>query len=184
MREHLSRAAFFLETARTARDPTAMRRLQLAAIYSCRAVVELMFEAAERQEIKNPGEPNAHWNRKQLEDHVSPKLPFYALVERIRVHDFHRFGIVPPNSEYQEVFLGGPIKLVTQQGATVFAIGMQGPVKLASGNSQIKGQRPLLNQDGQFFDEESSTYVALEVIIEKFISSAHEVVVEIEASAA
>lgn len=184
MREHLSRARLFLEMTRAAPEAVTAHRLSLAAIYSCRAVVELMLEAAEKQEIRDPGEPTLYWNRKDLENHVSPKLPYYALIERIRIHDFHRFGISPPNPKQQEVFIGGPVKLVAQRGASVLSVGSGGLVTLVSGGSQIKEQRPLLNQDGQFFDEESSSYVALNQVIEKFIVTAEEVVSEIEASAA
>jgi hypothetical protein len=184
MQEHLSRARLLIETARAAQDADATYRLQLAAVYSCRAVVELMFEAAEKQEIRKLSEVNAYWSRKELEDYVAPKLPFYALVERIRIHDFHRFGIAPPDPMVREVFLGGPMKLVAKKGAVALAIGPNGPLNLTSGTSEVKAQRPLLNQDGQFFDEDSSTYVALNEILERFTTSAHAVVAEVAASAA
>lgn len=184
MQEHLSRAKLLIETARAAQNADATYRLQLAAVYSCRAVVELMLEAAEKQELRKLSEANAYWSRKELEDHVAPKLPFYALIERIRIHDFHRFGIAPPDPKVREVFLGGPMKLVANKGAVAVAIGPNGPLNLTSGNSEVKAQRPLLNQDGQFFDEASSTYVALAEILERFTTSAHAVVAEVEASAA
>lgn len=183
IREHLSRATFLLKTARSATDAIATYRLQLAAVYSCRAVVELLLEAAEKQEVRNPSESAAHWTRKELEDYVSPKLPFYSLIERIRIHDFYRFGVIPPAAEVQQTFLGGPIKLVAGKGAVAVFLGASGPIKLTSGNSEAKEQRPLLNHDGRFFDEGSSCYVALDEILEKFVGAAHEVVAEIEASA-
>jgi hypothetical protein len=183
IQEHLSRATFLLDIARTS-DAIATYRLQLAAIYSCRAVVELLLEAADKQEVRNPSEPTAHWTRKELEDYMLPKLPFYSLVERIRIHDFHRFGVIPPNQGLQETFLGGPMKLVAKKGAVAVVLGANGPVKLTSGNSEVKEQRPLLNHDGRFFDDDSSCYVALDDILEKFIGSAHAVVVEIAANSA
>lgn len=183
MLEHLSRATFLLEIARTC-DAIATYRLQLAAVYSCRAVVELLLEAADKQEVRNPSEPTAYWTRKELEDYMLPKLPFYSLVERIRIHDFHRFGVIPPEQGLQQTFLGGQMKLVAKKGAVAVFLGKNGPVKFTSGNSEVKEQRSLLNHDGRFFDEDSSCYVTLDEILGKFIGSAHAVVAEIAANEA
>lgn len=143
-----------------------------------------MLEAAEKQEIKNPSEPPARWSRTEVEAYVSPQLPFFALIEKIRIHDFHRFGLIPPDAHAQEVFFGGPMKLVGQKGTAAIHVSPDGPVKLTSGNMQIKEQRPLLSRDGQFFDEESLTYVSLDEIISTFIGAAQKVVAEIAANAA
>src|SRR5712691_10036374 len=58
----------------------------------------------------------------------SPKVgvnPFYLSNDRI--HDFHRFGCVPPDPKYHMVLYGGPSKLVANQGAAVLAILSEGP---------------------------------------------------------
>src|SRR5262245_43513705 len=88
VREHFERAQFLLGLARVQREGKASYRLMLAAVYSCRGMIELMLEAAEKQEANG-------LSRDALEDRISPMVPYYALIERIRIHDFHRFGIAP-----------------------------------------------------------------------------------------
>lgn len=184
MHEHLSRATFLLEVSRAATSAIARHRLQLAAIYSCRAIVELMFEAAKEQEVRSPCDPSVYWDWRDLEDHIAAKLPFFSLVEKIRIHDFHRFGVLPPDPGTQQVFLGGPIKLVAQAGTVAVALSESGPVHTTGGKSMIKPQRPLLDHDGKFFDDPTSRYVTLDEVIESFTASAHEVLADVAASAA
>ena len=184
IQEHLARAEFLLDISHSVPDAIARYRLQLSAIYSCRAVVELMLEAAEKQQVASQSTPALRWDRKELEDYVSPKLAFYSLIERIRIHDFHRFGLLPPDPAKQQAFLGGPVKLMVQRGGAALAIGENGPIQSTSGDSQKKAQRPLLTRDDEFYDEDSSSYVSLEAIIEQFIRSANPVVTELATSVA
>lgn len=153
-REHLERAQFLLDLAVKEKDAKAAYRLMLAAVYSCRALTELMFEAAEKQEVKHLNDPNPKVNRDTLEGQISGKLPYYTLVERIRIHDFHRFGLVPPDPNLKQVMFGGPMKLMAQKGAAAVAVTAQGPRASTTGNSQVQFQRPLLVQDGEFFDDD------------------------------
>jgi hypothetical protein len=95
-------------------------------------------------------------NRDTLERQISGKLPYYPLIERIRIHDFHRFGLVPPDPNLKQVMFGGPMKLMAQKGAAAVALTPQGQRASTTGNSQVQFQRPLLVQDGDFFDDDSS----------------------------
>ena len=51
--EHLERVQLFFEISKRETDPKVSYRLKLAAIYSCRAIPELMLEAAEKQEVSH-----------------------------------------------------------------------------------------------------------------------------------
>ena len=106
--------------------------------------------------------------RKTVADYLT-NMAFYLSNDRI--HDFHRFGCVPPDPKYHMVLYGGPSKLVANQGAAVLAILSEGPKFTLTGNSQIKGQRPLCVDDGQFFDEASGRYLSLENILGEYLSA-------------
>jgi hypothetical protein len=145
----------------------------LAAIYSCRGMTELMLEAAEKQEARG-------LSRDALEDQISPTVPYYTLIECIRIHDFHRFGIAPPDPSLTEIMVGGPMRLMAQKGsAAVVVVDGQLLVK-TTGGSQVRLQRPLLCRDGEFFDEQSAKYVKLEEILTAFMARAPAVVSEFE----
>lgn len=127
IREHLERAQLFFDLAGKEKDPKVRYRLMLGAVYSCRAITELMLEAAEKQEVKNLKNPDPKKNRDALERQVTSKLPYYALLERIRIHDFHRFGLVPPDPNFKQMMFGGPMKLAAQKGVAAVAVADQGP---------------------------------------------------------
>jgi hypothetical protein len=178
IREHLERARFLLSLSEKEESSTSKYHLMLASMYSCRAICELMLEAAEKQEVKSLNANNSTSSRNALEALILPKLPYYSLIERIRIHDFHRFGLVAPNPEFIETMYGGPIKLTAQRGMASIAIPPSGPVVTLTGGSSIKMQRPLLVSDGKFFDDDSSTYVDLGEILNAFLAKAPQVVSE------
>ena len=178
--EHLERARWFLQLSKDSPDVLARFRLALAGIYSARAVIEIMLEAAERQELQVYRNADPKQSRKKLEDTLMPDLPLYCSVERIRIHDFHRFGCVPPNPDVHAVFFGGPVKLVAQKGAASVQVAASGPSTAVSGHSQVKEQRPLCQKDGQFFDDVSGQYLPLEKILESFLAGLPAVVARVE----
>lgn len=180
VREHLERGQFFLELAGKCKDTKASYRLMLAAVYSCRAIIELMLEAAEKQEVKNLKDPDPKVNRDALESQIAPKLPYYALIERIRIHDFHRFGLLPPDPNFRQNLFLGPTKLTAQKGAAAVNVTALGPQVSTTGSSQVKFQRPLLVQDGDFFDDDSGIYVKLEEVLKTFLTKACDVLAEFE----
>lgn len=172
VREHYQRVQFFQALAQDIADPPGKFRLLLAAVNSARAVVELMFEAADKKQLSS--------TRKELETHLSTRIPWYDLIERIRIHDFHRFGVVPPDPKFKMMFQGGPVKLRAQSGAAVYRIPATGPEKFTTGNSAIEEQRPLLTNDGQFFDEISRQWVELHRIVAEFLARVDAVIKEFE----
>ncbi len=180
IREHLQRAQFFIDLARQQKDAKSSYRLKLAAVYSCRAIANLMLEAAEKQEVRGFNDSDPQKNRKALVDQISRKLPFYTLLEYVRIHDFHRFGILPPDPALKQVMLGGPLKLTAQKGLATVSMTAQGIKVQTTGGSQVKQQRPLLNQDGAFFDEQSSEYVSLDKALQAFLREAPDVISEFE----
>lgn len=184
IREHLERARFFVVLAREQKHAEAAYRLRLAAVYSCRAIADLMLEAAEKQEVKALSDPDPKVNRKKLEEDISKRLPYYTLLEHIRIHDFHRFGIAPPGPAVRKVMLGGPVKLTAQKGMVAMRITSKGVEVVTSGGSKATMQRPLLNEDGAFFDDQLSKYVALEEIVDTFLGKAPDAISEFEKSVA
>ena len=164
MREHLARVTMFLELARKTPEPVEHFRFLIAGLYFARGIVELMFEAADKEQVST--------NRDQLKQQLPSKFPFYNLIERIRIHDFHRFGLIPPNRDMKVMFQGGPIKLRPRKGAAVYTITPEGPQTHVTGASSINEQRPLLGSDGKFFDEETKRYVSLIQILTDFVKAA------------
>ncbi|NQT21349.1 MAG: hypothetical protein HQ592_16705 [Planctomycetes bacterium] len=172
VREHYQRVKFFRELAERCPDAASKFRLHLAGIYSARGVVELILEAAAKGELKN--------TRNELKKRLCAQIHWYDLIERIRIHDFHRFGLIPPDPRLRVMMQRGPVKLRAQKGAAIYRIPVTGPEKVTTGNSHIEEQRPLLNRDGQFFDDATRQYVSLDQILRDFLSSAVEAVNELE----
>jgi hypothetical protein len=139
-----------------------------------------MLEAAEKQQIPSISDPEPKARRAALEVRIQQRLPYYTLIERIRIHDFHRFGIVPPDPALQETMFGGPVKLQTQGGMASVALTASGPQAITTGNSSVEQQRPLLIHDGMFFDEGLSKYVNLDEILGAFLSNAPSVIADFE----
>ena len=180
VREHLERAQFFLELTKKEKDLKSAHRFMLAAVYSCRALADLMLEAAEKQEIERLTDPDPKKNRAVFECQISTNLPYYDLLERIRIHDFHRFGLVPPDPKFNVTMFGGPMKLTAQNGVAAVSVTGQGPKVSTTGGSHVKFQRPLLTQDSEFFDDDSAKFVKLEEVLRAFLEKAPDVVSEFE----
>jgi len=172
MREHYNRILFFFEEAQKFSDSVKKFRFMIASIYSAQAIVELICESADKKQLSV--------TRQDLDSTLPKKLPWYNLIEKIRIHDFHRFGLTPPDPKKKVMFLGGPIKLRAQKGEATYSIQSSGPEQRVTGSSGIEEQRPLLRKDGEFFDDETKQYVSLERIVGDFLEAAHEVIKEFE----
>ena len=174
VREHYERVRFFGALAAKCSDPAGRFRLLLAGVYSARGVVELMFEAADKRELKT------YRTRDDLKMRFGEHIPWYDLIEKIRIHDFHRFGLIPPNPKLRVMMQGGPITLRAQKGAAAYSVPASGPEKVTTGNSGIKEQRPLLSDDGKFFNDATRQYVSLAVILRDFVAGSVKVIREFE----
>lgn len=174
VREHYQRVKFFHELSETYADHATKLRLQLAGIYCARAVVELIYEAADKQQLPQ--------RRNEIKKDIQQHLRWYSLIERIRIHDFHRVGIVPSDPRLTTTTLVGPVKLKARKGAAVYQVRREGPKKLTTGYSKIEEQRPLLIQGDRFFDDDAQKYVALSDILCDFLADASKVIEEFEKS--
>lgn len=177
--EHLERVRLFCDRAHAETDSAIRFRLMLAGVYSCRAITELMLEAAEKQEIAAFKTADNKSNRTALETHIAPKIPFYYLIERIRIHDFHRLGIRPPDQDRREFMFGGPVRVL---GNAALSITPQGPIATTAGGGRVEMQRPLLADDGKFFDDAGQRFVSLEDILVTFLEQVPHVIAELESS--
>ena len=180
IREQHRRAKCLVRTAQRTKKRSRRFRLLILATYPARATVELMLEAAECQELKAFQTTDRKKSRNDFEDTIAPRLPYYYLLEKIRIHDFHRFGCVPPNPRLREVFFGGPLKLVARKGRAVLTIPAAGPKVVTTGASTFRDQRSLCNADGQFFDDETGKYVSLEMMLVKFLAAVPAVIVDFD----
>lgn len=172
VREHYQRVKFFYALAEKCPDPAGKFRLLLAGVYSARGVVELIFEAADKGQLNSTHE--------DTKANLCAQIPWYDLIERIRIHDFHRFGLVPPDPRLKVMMQRGPVKLRARKGAAMYRIPASGPEKLTTGNSEIQEQRPLLTSDDKFFDDTTRQYVSLDQILRDFISAAVKTINEFE----
>ncbi len=178
--EQYRRAQHFLKLSRRCKKPTSIFSHLIAAVYPARAIVELMLESAEKQELSDFLNKEIKKSRKDFEQVLAPKLPYYYLLEKIRIHDFHRFGCMPPRPEYHQVFIGGPIKLLTSKGSAAIVVTQKGLESARTGNSSIQEQRPLYNEDGYFFDDESKKYLSLEEILTEYLKSLPQAIADFE----
>ena len=172
IKEHHSRIRAFFEIARNTEDPATVFRLHIACIYFARGIIELLFEAADRQQISS--------SREELKTSLPDKLRWYDLIERIRIHDFHRFGIIPPKPTQKTMFLGGPVKVKAKRGAASYSILPTGPKIETTGDSKVDEQRPLICGNGSFFDDTTGRSVTLVQILEDFLIDIPDVIKEYE----
>ena len=155
--EQYRRARHFLQLAHRCKNPASKFTNLIAAVYPARAIAELMIEAAKKQEL-----PSLK-NREEMEKVIIPNLPYYKLIYRIRIHDFHRFGCLPPSQKSKTFFIGGPITLKVQKG-----------------RSSIKGDRQLFTKNGIYFGTDNKKLVPLDKILDDFLSAVPEVITEFE----
>ncbi|MBA7485961.1 hypothetical protein ES707_21513 [subsurface metagenome] len=178
--EQYYRARRFLQLAHRCKKARSRFTNLIAAVYFARAIVELMLEAAEKQELRPFRNADAKESREQFKEKLAPTLPHYYLVEKIRIHDFHRFGCIPPSPKHREAFWGGPIRLIAKGGAAALRITPKGPEILLTGNSRAKEQRPLYMDDGRFFEEESKKLLSLEEVLRDFLGAIPSAIAEFE----
>lgn len=172
IREHFVRACLFFNTGMQTPDYANRFRILIASVYSCRAIVELMLEQADRGELTV--------DREELTKLLANALPRYGLIERIRIHDFHRYGLVPPNPHMKMVMTRGPITVKASKGAAVIQQTASGPEITCTGNSSVKLHRALFSADCTFYDEDTKSQVPLDQIIKDYLPAVAGAVEEFE----
>jgi len=166
VKEQFERAKLFFKEGSQSTDRLDKYRRFVAAIYFSRAIVELMLECADRQEVSV--------KREELRDMLAGKLPRYMLVERLRIHDYHRFGLV----DRPGGMMMGPIKLTASKGLAQVQYTKTGRREHTTGGSKVKEQRPVRVQDGMILDEDAGQYVSLETILCDYLAAVPEVIEE------
>jgi hypothetical protein len=140
-----------------------------------------MLQSAESQELIAFKNKNIKQSHDDCETKLAPRLPYYYLLEKIRIHDFHRFGCLPPSKDTQSVFYGGPMKLTASRGIAAKVIASNGPKSITSGGSSIKEQRSLCSLDGMFFYDEKGKYVELDILLNEYLDEIYKVLSEFNA---
>ena len=176
--EHISRINLLHKLSIENSNKIDSYRLLLLSIYSCRAIVELILEAAEKGEIRKEIFPNSDNIRASLEIWIKERIKYYDLIEKIRIHDFHRFGIIPFNQSINTFQMNGPVKMIAQNGSIQIQYPDGIPNYTISGKSKIKNQRPLLIQDGLFYDENESVYITIKKVVETFQEEVNSLLIE------
>lgn len=171
VREQHERVKTFWAIADRSQDRTEQFRLLMAAIYCARAVVELILDAAESQALSEFRDEDKRKSRSNCEQQLMPRLSHYLLIEKIRIHDFHRFGCLPPRPDGHTVFYGGPVRLTACKGGAALTIPPSGPELASTGNSSAEGRRPLCVDDGSFFDDASESYLSLREILRELLGT-------------
>lgn len=161
--EQLDRAQAFLREAKASKDQLFRFRHAIAAAYFGRAVIELMLEAAAKEEVSR--------SREELEGLLREVLPRYNLIEKIRIHDFHRFGLT---LHQRGVLAGGPVKLkvAKAKGSTAaIALGPTGLIKTATGASKIVEERVLLTREDRVLDDETGEWLEIDKAVAEFVTA-------------
>lgn len=175
--EHLARVKWFLDIAVKPPDAIASFRLLMAGVYFARGAVEIMLDAAECGELKqftNPKGQKKNYN--DAEAQIQPMLPNYELIERIRIHDFHRHGCLPPYPGRSSAGVSGRIAIHIQKGQknkawAQYSLPATGPTFKKRGGASLSGQRELVHSDGRYFDEHSKGYLSLDQILKPYIEA-------------
>lgn len=176
IKEHYLRANKYMKLAKRCKNIESRYRNLITAIYPARAIVEIMLESVENEDIESFKSGAPKKDRADFENKISAMLPYYYLVEKLRIHDFHRFGIIPPNPRLRQVSFGGKIKLVAQSGGANIQVKPNGLEKTITGKSSIIDQRGLLNINGLLQDEETGKMVSLEHILNCYIKAVPSVI--------
>ena len=160
VREQVGRAQMYLSEALTSSDPTTRFRKLIAAVYPGRAAIEIMREAALQGELTV--------NRDDLDERVGAVLPRHELIQAIRFHDFHRFGVMPRPG----VLVGGPMQLKSsKRGVAQVQFLPSGPQITARGNANVILNRALQTDGDRVFDDASSEWVPIEQAVREYVEA-------------
>jgi hypothetical protein len=178
--EQFQRLRWLLGSADKAPNAETRFRVLILAVYPARAMTEIMLEAAMKQELQGYQDSDEKKTRDEFESTHLSSLPFYLLIEKIRIHDFHRFGCTPV---FPGVLLRGPLKLTASAGEVAIALpvgGEGGKQVVTTGKSKVQEQRPLLQRGDEFWDDASNAYLKLDQILVPFINAVQPVIAKFE----
>ena len=160
VREQHERAALFYREATESDDQVDRFRRLIAATYFCRAALEIMYEGAKAGDLTIEEKPF----RKRMEE----MLPRSNLIYKIRIHDFHRFGV----SEYPGLSLMGPIALSARNGGMAqVQLTSRGIETRTSGEATVDFNRPLVLKEDKILDDTSGEFVSLLEILGEYIEA-------------
>lgn len=120
VREQYARARHFLTLARRSKNPIARYRNLVAALYPARAIVELMLY--ERWSQLNSEAEDFEASKQKAREDIRGRFPYHNLIHRARIHDFHRFGLLPPDDTVTITMILGPIELVARSGTAAIVL--------------------------------------------------------------
>jgi len=171
--EHFLRAVWFFNSAMAAKKVADQFRILVAAAYFARGIAELFIDMV-------VGGRNELVGGKKALDKIFKDVPYFDLIGRIRIHDFHRCGLVPPSPEVNSVVGLGPVQLVASKGEATIQLTPNGPVIHTTGNSKVIETRPLYSVNGTFYDKVSKKQVSLRVIVQEYLKAMPAAVAECE----
>ena len=158
VREQVGRAQMHLSEALASSDPTTRFRKLIAAVYPGRAAIEIMREAAIQDELTV--------NRDDLDERVGAVLPRHQLIQAIRFHDFHRFGVMPRPG----VLVGGPMRLKSsKRGVAQVQFPPSGPQITTSGNASVILNRALQTDGDWVFNDATCEWVPIELAVREYV---------------
>ena len=159
-REQVARTQMHLSESLASSDPTTRFRKLIAAVYPGRAAIEIMREAAAR------GELTVDLN--ELDERIGTALPRHELIQRIRFHDFHRFGVMPRPA----AFVGGPMRLKASKGGIAqVQFSPSGPQITERGNANVVLNRELQTDGDRAFDDASGQWVPIDQAIQEYVEA-------------
>jgi len=163
--EHLERAKLFYNEGLSSHDRLDAFRRFVASVYFARGAVEIMLVAARDGIVKVPeGDIRAAF---------MGILPHYELIGRLRVHDFHRYGLRP----HPGVVMQGPISVRGGPGGATIAIGPSGEViKETSGGMSISENRPVTIMGEKVLVEATGQYLMLPQILRPYLEALPEAI--------
>ena len=157
--EQYERAQLFLRQALTMPDSPDRFRHLIASAYFARAIVQLMLDARKEGELKV--------GQKDLEQMLETNLPGCSLIRRIRIHDFHRFGL----PEQEGMFLSGPIRLTAENGCAVISLTRNGIEETCTGASRIEPKDSPVIAGDKVRDDETETWVPLADLLRDYLAA-------------
>ena len=160
--EHLARARFFLEQAKSQSDPQKASWFVMASIYSARAIIELMVDYFKTKKLKG--------EFKDFLAAAAERIPYFKVIEYLRDHDFHRRAIrFTPGRQA----MYGPITIGTGNSpgaiAAVTGSGVEGCMEEQTAKTGFVKQNRPLQIRGFEIDAEGEGWVPIDRVLDTYL---------------